>query len=212
MTDKERSATLAAIVIAALVATASPTQAQNEVSGTSSIMSSVPFTNCLEQTIVDGKPKCLLMSTNSECQVIMRMGQAENIYESPTEATKALDALAQRLLPNMTPDNRARIGYALIQVINGGGNDRHFGPAAGGQRHIQGGGYDWYSVMGNSGGILFIARAQAPECRDKRNEEVQAIIDEAIKQANAAAAEDAATSKRLRDAPTVVLPDGAKNR
>jgi len=206
MTDKERSTTLAAIAIAALVATASPTQAQNEVSGTASIMSSVPFTNCLEQTIVDGKPKCLLMSTNSECQVIMRMGQAENIYESPTEATEAVDALAQRLVPNMTRDNRARIGYALIQVINGGGNDRHFGPAAGGQRDIQGGGYDWYSVMGNSGGILFIARAQAPECRDKR----QAIVDEAVKQENAAAAEDAATSKRLRDAPTVVLPNGAK--
>jgi hypothetical protein len=184
--------------------------AQNKPSGTSSIMSSVPFHSCLEQTFVDNKPKCLLMSTNSECQVILSMGQAENIYESPTEATEALDALAQRLVPNMTPDNRARIGYALIQVINGGGNDRHFGPSAAGQRWIQGGGYDWYSVMGNGGGILFIARAKAPECRDKRNEEVQAIIDEAAKQATAAADEDAATSKSLRDAPTVVLPNGAK--
>jgi hypothetical protein len=62
--------------------------------------------------------------------------------------------------------------------------------------------------MGNSGGVLLIARAQAPECRDKLTSENQAIVDEATKQEAAALAADAATSKALHDAPTIVLPNG----
>jgi hypothetical protein len=196
---------------AALLLAISPAaaQAQDDTPQTSSIVSAIPFTNCLSQTFVDGKPKCLLMSTNSECQVIISAGQADAIYESPLAATQALDTLAQRLIPNITPDNRARLSYILLQVINGGGGDPNFNPAAGGARYVKGGGYDWYSAMGNSGGVLFIARAQTPECRDKLNAERQAIIDEANKQEAASLAAAAATSKVLRDAPTVVLPNGS---
>jgi hypothetical protein len=140
-------------IVAAAVVTMPAAQAQDDTPRTSSIVSAVPFTNCLEQAFVDGKPKCLLMSTNSECQVIISIGQAETIYESPLAATHALDALAQRLIPNITPDNRARLSYILLQVIHGGGGNPRFSPAAGGQRYAKAGGYDWYSAMGNSGGV-----------------------------------------------------------
>jgi hypothetical protein len=160
-------------IIATAVVTMSAAQAQNDVPRMSSIVSSVPFTNC---------PACLLRSTNNECQVIISVGQAETISESPLAAAHALDTLAQHLIPDITPDNSARLSYILLQVIQGGGGDKRFSPAAGGQRHAKAGGYDWYSVMGASGGVLFIARAKAPECRDKLTSENQAIVDEAIKQ------------------------------